>query len=90
MTRRPEWHTCSGGPVNVGPVPPRGTFLDAMAQGLGVSLEDVQSKKRDAELVVARREMTRMLMGAGLTKTQVGKLLKKHRTSVHNLLKGSE
>ena len=68
-----------------GPVP--STVLAAVAQRYQVTVEELCSPRRHAHLVVARREVARLLRRQGLTLKEIGYHLggRDHSTIHHSL-----
>jgi chromosomal replication initiation ATPase DnaA len=52
----------------------------------GLLSKDVLSDRRDAELVNARREITRLLRARGLSWSAIGRFLRRDHRSIMNLI----
>jgi len=65
-----------------------GHILGDVAREYGVDVAALTNGRRFAELVEARREAARRLYHEGLTVTDIGRVLRKDRSTAHYYLRG--
>jgi len=66
-----------------------GPFIGDVAQAYGFSMSDLRNDRRFAELVEARREVAHRLFWEGhLGTMEIGRILNRHRSTVHYYIWG--